>query len=137
MAAPNSIKIDEIEYIRKDAIAETEGDIKIVVLDRGFIYVGNVSQEDDFYVIRNAKNIRQWGTSKGLGELVSGPLANTKLDNVGTVRAPSRALISMMDVEQAKSATATAPAPATATATAPATATATAKYNANNARSES
>lgn len=102
MAAPNSIKIDEIEYIRKDLIKETEGDIKIAVLDRGFVYVGLVSQEDDFYIINNAKNIRQWGTTKGLGELVSGPLANTKLDNVGTVRVPSRALISLIDVEQSK-----------------------------------
>ena len=102
MAAPNSIKIDEIEYIRKDLIKETEGDIKIVVLDRGFVYVGLVSQEDDFYIIKNAKNIRQWGTTKGLGELVSGPLANTRLDNVGTVRVPSRALISLIDVEQSK-----------------------------------
>lgn len=102
MAAPSSIKIDEVEYVRKDSIQDTDGEIKIVVLDRGFVYVGQVSQEDDFYVIKNAKNIRQWGTTKGLGELVSGPLANTKLDNVGTVRAPSRALISLIDVEQAK-----------------------------------
>ena len=102
MAAPSSIKIDEVEYVRKDSIQDTDGEIKIVVLDRGFVYVGQVSQEDDFYVIKNAKNIRQWGATKGLGELVSGPLANTKLDNVGTVRAPSRALISLIDVEQAK-----------------------------------
>ena len=102
MAAPSSIKIDEVEYVRKDSIQDNDGEIKIVVLDRGFVYVGQVSQEDDFYVIKNAKNIRQWGTTKGLGELVSGPLANTKLDNVGTVRAPSRALISLIDVEQAK-----------------------------------
>ena len=102
MVAPSSIKIDEVEYVRKDSIQDTDGEIKIVVLDRGFVYVGQVSQEDDFYVIKNAKNIRQWGTTKGLGELVSGPLANTKLDNVGTVRAPSRALISLIDVEQAK-----------------------------------
>ena len=102
MAAPSSIKIDEVEYVRKDSIQDNDGEIKIVVLDRGFVYVGQVSQEDDFYVIKNAKNIRQWGTTKGLGELVSGPLANTKLDNVGTVRAPSCALISLIDVEQAK-----------------------------------
>ena len=94
--------INGIEYIRKDSIKETDGDIKIVVLDRGFVYVGQVSQEDDFYIIKNAKNIRQWGTTKGLGELASGPLANTKLDTFGTVRVPSRALISLIDVEQSK-----------------------------------
>ena len=105
MVAPNSIKIDEVEYVRKDSITATDGDIKIVVLDRGFVYVGQVTEpetENGMIIIKNAKNIRQWGTTKGLGELVSGPLANTKLDNVGTVRAPSRALISLIDVEQAR-----------------------------------
>ena len=102
MNAPQTLKIDDVEYIRKDAIPDTEGEIKIVVLDRGFVYVGRVEIEDDFVVIRNAKNIRQWGTKKGLGELVNGPLSATRLDNVGTVRAASRALISLIDVEQSK-----------------------------------
>ncbi len=102
MTAPMTLKIDDVEYIRKDSVAQTEGDIKIVVLDRGFVYVGSVSKEEDFIVIRNAKNIRQWGTTKGLGELIGGPLSETKLDNAGTVRAPFRALISLIDVEQAK-----------------------------------
>lgn len=102
MSAPQTIKIDEVEYIRKDALPDTEGDIKIVVLDRGFVYVGHVSSDADFVVIKNAKNIRVWGTKKGLGELVNGPLPRTTLDLVGTVRAPFRALISLIDVEQAK-----------------------------------
>ena len=76
--------------------------IKIAVLDRGFVYVGNVEMKDDFLILTNAKNIRVWGTTKGLGELVSGPTASTKLDKVGTVRVPSRALISLIDVEQDK-----------------------------------
>ena len=99
LSAPDSIKIDDVEYVRKEM---APGDIKIVVLDRGFIYVGNVVDESEFIVIRNARNIRVWGTSKGLGELVGGPLAKTVLDTVGTVRAPKRALISLIDVEQSK-----------------------------------
>ena len=102
MGAPQTLKIDDVEYIRKDAVLNTNGEIKIVVLDRGFVYVGCVEIEDDFVVIRNAKNIRQWGTTKGLGELVNGPLPSTKLDSVGTVHAASRALISLIDVEQSK-----------------------------------
>lgn len=102
MGAPNQITIGDVEYIRKDLIAATEGEIKIVVLDRGFVYVGEVEIDADFVTIRNAKNIRSWGTSKGLGELVSGPLSATKLDSVGTVKCPARALISLIDVEQSK-----------------------------------
>ena len=65
----------------------------IVVLDRGFVYVGDVTIDGDFAVIENAKNIRYWGTKNGLGELVNGPLKETKLDTVGTVKAPMRSVI--------------------------------------------
>jgi hypothetical protein len=102
MSEPNSIKINEVEYIRKDAAKSLEGDIKIVILDRGFVYVGRVALAVDFLTITDAKNIRVWGTSQGLGELVSGPKSATKLDQVGTVRVPMRALISLIDVEQSK-----------------------------------
>jgi hypothetical protein len=71
----------------------------IVVLDRGFVYVGDVTCDDQWCVIKNAKNIRVWGTTKGLGELVSGPTSKTVLDDVGTVRAPMRAVISLIDAK--------------------------------------
>jgi hypothetical protein len=102
MDQPKSIKIDNVEYVRADSLPKADADIKIVVLDRGFVYVGATKIEGDFVVINNAKNIRVWGTSKGLGELRAGPLPDTKLDVVGTVRAPLRALIHLIDVEQGK-----------------------------------
>jgi len=71
MSKPDTIKIDEVEYVRKDAVKGCEGDIKIVVLDRGFVYVGHVKLDGDFVTITGAKNLRKWGTTKGLGELVS------------------------------------------------------------------
>ena len=75
----------------------------IVVLDRGFVYVGDVEADDNYCTITNAQNIRYWGTTKGLGELVQGgPTEKTKLDMVGTVRAPMRAVISIIDTEKEK-----------------------------------
>ena len=75
----------------------------IVVLDRGFVYVGHVRHDGEWCVIEKAKNIRQWGTTRGLGELaISGPTNKTSLDAVGTVRAPSRAVISLIDTEESK-----------------------------------
>ena len=68
----------------------------IVVLDRGFVYVGNVTRDGDFLRVANAKNIRFWGTKKGLGELRNGPLAETKLDDIGEILAPMRALIHLV-----------------------------------------
>ena len=76
--------------------------LAIVVLDRGFVYIGKVTVDGDWCVIESAKNIRVWGTTKGLGELVNGPTSSTKLDQVGTVRAPMRAVISVIDVEASK-----------------------------------
>ena len=102
MSQPNSIKIDNVEYVRADSQPKPDGEYKIVVLDRGFVYVGAAKVEGDFVVIQNAKNIRIWGTTKGLGELVSGPLPKTVVDKVGTVRATLRAVISIIDVEQGK-----------------------------------
>ena len=102
MPNPQVISIDGVNYVREDAAKVENGEIKIVVLDRGFVYVGRVKIDGDFVVISAAKNIRSWGTSKGLGELVNGPLTNTRLDNVGTVRAPVRALIHLIEVEQSK-----------------------------------
>jgi len=101
MSKPETIKIDDVEYVRADKTVP-DPDIKIVVLDRGFVYVGCVTMDTDFVRITKAHNIRVWGTTKGLGELVSGPTSSTKLDHVGTVRAPMRALISVIDVEQGK-----------------------------------
>ena len=93
-----SVIVDGSKYVLK----ESEGSIKIVVLDRGFVYVGNTEIQGDFVKITNARNIRVWGTTKGLGELVNGPLPSTKLDTVGTVCAPLRALISLISVEDSK-----------------------------------
>ena len=101
MTAPNTIKIDNVEYVRADV--QTQGEIKIAVLDRGFVYVGRVSDIDDnFLVMKSALNIRKWGTTRGLGELVNGPTKNTVLDEVGTIRVPMKAVITLIDVDQAK-----------------------------------
>ena len=72
--------------------------IQIAVLDRGFVYVGRCHMEGQTLVITNALNIRRWGTTRGLGELVNGPTAETKLDPIGTVRASERAIIHLIDV---------------------------------------
>ena len=98
---PETLMIDDTKYIRADAVPETRGDIKIVVADRGFVYVGHIDESDPAFVkLTNAHNIRVWGTTKGLGELVKGPTSSTKLDRVGSIRIPARAVISIIDVEQ-------------------------------------
>lgn len=85
---PKIITIDNERYIRESDVPPINlGEKRIIVADRGWVFVGDCTDEDDGSVtIRNAKNIRRWGTSSGLGELVNGPLENTKVDDYGTVR---------------------------------------------------
>lgn len=65
----------------------TESTWQIIIAERGWVYVGRVARDGDQVVIRDAQNVRRWGTTKGLGELAQlGPLADTQLDEYGTVR---------------------------------------------------
>lgn len=80
-----TISINGVEYVRKDS--NHFGPVQIIVGDKGFVFVGNVQDNSDGSVtITEAKNIRQWGTTKGLGELTSGPTEATVTDFYGTVR---------------------------------------------------
>jgi hypothetical protein len=68
----------------------------IVVLDRGFVYVGEITVDAEWVRIERARNIRIWGTKNGLGELRNGPLSDTKLDECEVVLAPRKSLISLI-----------------------------------------
>ena len=61
-------------------------EVKIAVLQRGWVYVGFFSMDGDLCKLENAACIRRWGTTKGLGELVKGPTSSTVLDKAGTVQ---------------------------------------------------
>jgi len=82
--------------LKVKVMEETENNMgaQIVVLDRGYVYQGNVTRTGDTVTIHGAKNIRRWGTTRGLGQLAAGgPQLNTVLDEAGTVVAPLRAVI--------------------------------------------
>lgn len=60
-----------------------DGELAIVILQRGWVIVGDYYQNGTACVVKNGSVIRIWGTDKGLGQLASfGPQANTKLDPV-------------------------------------------------------
>ena len=66
----------------------TVGGMNIVVVDSGFVYVGNVTIQGNYVIVGNALNIRKWGTSLGLGELRNGPTKDTITDDCGSVIVP-------------------------------------------------
>ena len=65
----------------------------IVAADRGFVWVGDVERSGDCLLIHNAKNIRKWGTTRGIGELRSGPTKDTIADEQGEIVVPWHAVI--------------------------------------------
>lgn len=76
---------------------------QIVVAQRGWVFIGDVSEVDGQIQINNAKNIRRWGTTKGLGELAeNGPQENTKTDEYGTVTLHPLAIIARINVTSDK-----------------------------------
>lgn len=80
------ITIDGVEYVPRDSVPVI-GTKRIIVAERGWVFVGDCEDMPDGSVtIRNARNIRRWGTTAGLGELTRGPTAITKHDAYGTVR---------------------------------------------------
>ena len=76
------------------------GEIHIAVLDKGFVYVGKCLQTGETLKITEAKNIRRWGTTQGLGQLVNGPTARTVVDEVGEVIAPMRSVNHLIPCKQ-------------------------------------
>lgn len=80
-----SVMVNGVEYA---PVNRESRQLQIVVLHRGFVFVGDVDRRNaNEIVIYNAKNVRRWGTTKGLGELAQcGPLESTTLDVAGTIR---------------------------------------------------
>lgn len=74
--------------------------VKIVILQRGWVYVGRFLQKGERCQLTDAKCIRQWGTTKGLGQLVPGPTDETILDPAGTVTFHELTSVAILDVEE-------------------------------------
>lgn len=94
----DKITINGVEYIKADTVQTQHkqeiGDCRIIVADRGWVFVGNCTDESNGDVtIRNARVIRKWGTTSGLGQLVNGPTPDTVVDKTGTVR--TRAIVTI------------------------------------------
>ena len=86
------VKVDElviegVTYVPKDSVQKDfQGDLKIVILQRGWVMVGKLERSGSDCKLHNASVIRVWGTTKGLGQLASeGVQPNTKLDRCGRV----------------------------------------------------
>ena len=106
MSEPKTMQINNIEYVRKDSLVtpEIKGEIKIVILHRGWALVGRLERSGSNCKLHNAAVIRKWGTARGLGEIaVGGPTPNTKLDKTnGLVQFDYLTVEATIDCEESK-----------------------------------
>ena len=82
-----------------------EPKLSIIVLDKGFVYVGYFHvAEDGTVIIREGHNLRVWGTTDGLGQLaLHGPIKDkTIMDKVTNIVAPYHALNHVMSTDPEK-----------------------------------
>lgn len=72
--------------------------MQIVVIDNGFVCVGEVTHDREYneILISKCKNIRTWGTTKGLGQLREGPTSKTVLDEEGECMVPYARVVRMI-----------------------------------------
>ena len=90
-----TVIINGVEY----APVGTDSPVKLVVLQRGWNVVGRYSVDGEQVTITDAKVVRRWGTTQGLGELVDGPTSETVLDPAGTVRAHLLGVVLTIDAD--------------------------------------
>lgn len=82
----------------KKKTTKKSSDIRIVVLQRGWVLVGKFSKKKEQCFLDNAHVVRYWGTTRGLGEIASdGPTDKTKLDAIP--RAQFHELTSILTVK--------------------------------------
>lgn len=91
-----SVIIDGITY-QPEA---KSSDIKIVILQRGWVMIGRYSRDGEMCSLDDAQVIRQWGTKKGLGELVNGPTSSTVLDHTGHVEFHVLTVVATIDAKE-------------------------------------
>ena len=98
---PKTLMIDDVEYVRADSVDVKETKKQIVVLQRGWIVVGDVEKTETEVKINNCAVIRTWGTSKGLGEIAeNGATSNTKLDRCPPVAVHPMTVVLYMNVNE-------------------------------------
>lgn len=103
MSVPKTIQIDGIDYVQKSSVAFAPTTKQIVILDRGWVVVGDVAKNGNELNITNCSVIRVWGTDKGLGQLaLTGPTSKTILDPCGDFTVNELCVVGRMNVTHDK-----------------------------------
>ena len=76
---------------------------QIVILQRGWVAIGDLKKKGEYMELDNASIIRRWGTSQGLGQLATnGEQADTKLEPTPKMRFHELTVITTIEVDASK-----------------------------------
>lgn len=64
-----------------------------MIASRGWVWVGVYEELPTHVVLTRARNIRRWGTTRGLSQLRSGPTEETILDEGGEIHIPRSSVV--------------------------------------------
>ena len=92
----------ELKKLKGNGCANPNSPVKIAILQRGWVFVGRFTKTGSDCLLENAYCIRQWGTTKGLGDLINGPTSKTVLDESGTVRFHELGIVALIDCDEEK-----------------------------------
>ena len=100
---PTKVELNGEIYVKEGSGEPKNSDIKIVVLQRGWVMIGRYSKDGDICTLENAHVIRTWGTTKGLGELaLDGKQSSTKLDKAGHVEFHVLTVVATINCDDSK-----------------------------------
>lgn len=94
MSKPGTIKLDDVEYVRADAVTvKPNGNRAVVVVDRGWIFAGDVTRENGRIKLSRAIHVFRW-ESIGFDGVIQNPKSNkVTLKPLADVDMPSDAEI--------------------------------------------
>ena len=97
------VVVDGVTYYASKPEA-VDSPIKIVILQRGWVMVGRFSRKESDCKLSDASVIRNWGTTKGVGEIAeAGPTTSTKLDKTnGLVEFDYLTVVAMISCNEEK-----------------------------------
>jgi len=100
MSKPETITIDDVKYVRADSVQQKpNGNRAVVVVDRGWIFAGDVTRENGRIKLARAIHVFRW-ESIGFDGMIKTPKSNkVTLKPLADVDMPADAEIFSIPVE--------------------------------------
>jgi len=98
MSKPETITIDDVKYVRADAVAAPiVGNRHVVVVDRGWIFAGDMTRENGRIKLTRALHVFKW-ESIGFAKMVE--TAKADLRKISDIDIPADAEIFSIPVNE-------------------------------------